>query len=138
MLVEAIMGYILYTFNIIFQDSAPPTPPSDSVSKPKEPFSKAIPKLFANKDYLLMLISFGCYFGIFNGLSIVLSFLIEPWFGGEDLPIAVGAVGGSPILSGIIGVIILGPLQRKSGIFKKWIVICMLGIFIFIKVHAVR
>ncbi len=74
-----------------------------------------------------MLISFGCYFGIFNGLSVVLSFLIEPWFGGEDLPIAVGAVGGSPIVSGIIGVIILGPMQRKSGLFKKWIIICMLG-----------
>jgi FLVCR family feline leukemia virus subgroup C receptor-related protein len=128
MLVEAIMGYVCYTFNIIFQQSSPPTPPSDSVTKAKQPFSVSIRKLFSNKDYLFMLLAFGCYFGIFNGLSVVLSFLIEPWFGGEDLPIAVGAVGGSPILSGIIGVIILGPIQRKSGVFKKWIVICMLGI----------
>lgn len=127
MLIEAIMGYCFYTFNIIFQQSSPPTPPSDSVAKPKQPFSVAIPKLFANKDYLFMLLAFGCYFGIFNGLSVVLSFLIEPWFGGDDLPIAVGAVGGSPIISGIIGVIILGPIQRKSGLFKKWVVICMLG-----------
>jgi Na+/melibiose symporter-like transporter len=80
-----------------------------------------------NKDYLFMLLAFGCYFGIFNGVSVVLSFLIEPWFGGEDLPIAVGAVGGCPIITGIIGVIILGPMQRKSGVFKKWIVICMIG-----------
>jgi Na+/melibiose symporter-like transporter len=74
-----------------------------------------MPKLFSNKDYLFLLLAFGCYFGIFNGLSVVLSFLIEPWFGGDDLPLAVGAVGGSPIISGIIGVLILGPIQRKSG-----------------------
>lgn len=74
-----------------------------------------------------MLLAFGCYFGIFNGISVVLSFLIEPWFGGDDLPIAVGAVGGFPIVTGIIGVIVLGPMQRKSGQFKKWIVVCMLG-----------
>ena len=115
MLVEAIMGYACYLLNIVFQESQPPTPPSDSVSVPKEPFSIAIPKLFTNKDYVFLLLAFGCYFGIFNGLSVVLSFLIEPWFGGEDLPLAVGAVGGSPIISGIIGVIILGPMQRKSG-----------------------
>lgn len=70
------MAYVCYTFNIIFQESNPPTPPSDSVAKAKEPFKVAIPKLFANKDYLYMLLAFGCYFGIFNGLSVVLSFLI--------------------------------------------------------------
>ncbi len=127
MLVEAIMGYVCYLVNIIFQESTPPTPPSDSVSVPKEPFTIAIPKLFKNKDYVLLLLAFGCYFGIFNGLSIVLSYLIEPWFGGDDLPLAVGAVGGSPIITGIIGVMVFGPLQRKSGVFKKWIGICMIG-----------
>lgn len=37
------------------------------------------------------------------------------------------AVGGSPIISGIIGVGIIGPIQRKSKMFKKWILICMSG-----------
>lgn len=60
-------------------------------------------------------------------MSIVLSYLIEPWFGGDDLPFAVAAVGGSPVISGIIGVIILGPIQRKEGKFKKWILVCMSG-----------
>lgn len=41
---------------------------------------------------------------------------------------ATAAVGGSPIISGIIGVLVLGPLQRKEGVFKKWIIICMAGI----------
>ena len=109
------MGYVCYLINIVFQESHPPTPPSHSNTVAREPFAIAMPKLFQNKDYVFLLLSFGCYFGIFNGLSVVLSFLIEPWFGGDDLPIAVGAVGGSPIISGIIGVIILGPMQRKSG-----------------------
>lgn len=40
---------------------------------------------------------------------------------------AVAAVGGSPIISGIIGVIIIGQLQRKSKTYKKWIIMCMIG-----------
>lgn len=126
------MGYVCYLTNIIFQEATPPTPPSDSVAAPKEPFSVAIPKLFKNKDYVFLLLSFGCYFGIFNGLSIVLSYLIEPWFGGDDLPLAVGAVGGSPIITGIIGVMVWGPIQRKSGLYKKWIITLMLGIILII------
>lgn len=40
---------------------------------------------------------------------------------------AVAAVGGSPVISGIIGVIIIGYLQRKEDAYKKWIIICMIG-----------
>jgi hypothetical protein len=80
---------------------------------------------------MLLLIAFGCYFGIFNGISIVLSFMLTPWFS-DNLALAVGIVGGSPIISGILGVIVFGPRQRKSGKFKKFIVICMIGIFILI------
>lgn len=40
---------------------------------------------------------------------------------------AVSFVGGSPIISGILGVAIIGPMQRKSGLYKKWILICMAG-----------
>ena len=57
----------------------------------------------------------------------MLSYLIKPWFGEKDLPFAVAAVGGSPVVSGIIGVVILGTQQRKSGQFKKWVLICMSG-----------
>lgn len=61
-------------------------------------------------------------------MSITLSYLIEPFFRGDSLPLAVAAVGGSPIISGIIGVIVLGPIQRREKKFKKWIIICMGGI----------
>ena len=83
--------------------------------------------MLKNCNFMILLACFGCYFGIFNGISIILSYLLEPWFGGDDLPMAVAAVGASPIVSGILGVMILGPMQRKSGVFKKWIVICMAG-----------
>lgn len=71
--------------------------------------------MLTNVNYILLLIAFGCYFGIFNGMSIILSYLIEPWFKDRNLPLAVASVGGSPIISGIIGVLVLGPMQRKSG-----------------------
>lgn len=86
-----------------------------------------MPRLLKNINYLLLLGAFFLYFGIFNALSIVISYLIEPFFSGDSLPLAVAAVGGSPVISGIIGVIILGPMQRKSGNFKSWIIICMSG-----------
>lgn len=74
---------------------------------------------------MLLLIAFGLYFGVFNAISIVLGFMLEPWFGKSTM--ATTLVGSSPIISGIIGVIVLGPLQRKSKKFKKWIIICMIG-----------
>ena len=77
------------------------------------------------KDFMLLLVAFGLYFGVFNAIAIILGFMLQPWFGKNAM--ATTLVGSSPIISGIIGVIILGPLQRKSRKFKKWIVICMLG-----------
>lgn len=85
--------------------------------------------MLKNRNYILLLLAFGCYFGIFNAISIILSFLIHPFFK-DNISLAVSAVGGSPVVSGIIGVLVLGPLQRKSGAFKKWIIICMCGIII--------
>lgn len=85
-----------------------------------------------NVNYILLFLAFGLYFGIFNAMSITLSYLIEPFFSGDSLPLAVAAVGGSPIISGIIGVIILGPIQRREKKFKKWIIICMGGIIFII------
>lgn len=80
-----------------------------------------------NVNYILLFLAFGLYFGIFNAMSITLSYLIEPFFKGDSLPLAVAAVGGSPIISGILGVIIMGPIQRREKKYKKWIVICMGG-----------
>ena len=129
MMIEAIIAVVCLIPNIIFQESKPPTPPSDSASMSREPFKVAIPKMLKNKNYILLLAAFGCYFGIFNAISIILSFLIKPFFT-TNLPLAVAAVGGSPVISGIIGVMVLGPLQRKQGVYKKWIVICMSGMMV--------
>lgn len=127
MLIETILGVLCFLPNIVFQDSQPPTPPSPSGSMQRDPFSVAMPSMIKNINYVLLLIAFGCYFGIFNALSIILSYLIEPFFSEDSLPMAVVAVGGSPVISGIIGVVVLGPIQRKEGKFKKWIIICMCG-----------
>ena len=81
MMIEFILAVICLVPNIIFQQNKPPTPPSESAGiVNREPFSVAIPKLFKNKNYLFLLLAFGCDFGIFNALSIVLSFLLNPWF----------------------------------------------------------
>jgi len=86
----------------------------------------ALSKMLTNPNYIKLLVAFGCFFGTFNGISIVLSYMLKPWFE-DNLPESVSFVGGSPIISGIIGVMIFGPMQRRSGVYKKWILMLMLG-----------
>ena len=80
MVIEAIMAAVCFLPNMLFQDSMPPTPPSESGSIKREPFNVAIPKMLKNVNYMLMLLAFGLYFGVFNALSIILSYLVEPFF----------------------------------------------------------
>lgn len=126
MMLQAIMGYVCFGLNLIFQKNKPPTAPSEAGEIKRDPFMVAMPKMLKNSNYIKLLIGFGCFFGIFNAMSIVLSYMLKPWFD-DFLPTAVSYVGGSPIISGIIGVIIIGPMQRKSGVYKKWVLMCMTG-----------
>ncbi len=123
------MGIACFGLNLILQKNKPPTPPSESGNLKREPFIESMKKVIRKKNFILLLIQFGCYFGIFNAISITLSYLINPWFGGKNLPLAVAAVGGSPILSGIIGIIVFGTIQKKTGKYKRMIQICMCGTF---------
>jgi FLVCR family feline leukemia virus subgroup C receptor-related protein len=128
MAAEAILTAVCLLPNIIFQESKPPTPPSESGSMEREPFKIAVPKMLKNVNYVLLLTAFGCYFGIFNAISIALSYMLTPFFT-DNVALAATLVGSSPIISGIMGVFILGPIQRKEGVFKKWIIICMCGMY---------
>ena len=80
MLIETILAILCFIPNLLLQDSKPPTPPSASGSMKRDPFSIAIPSMMKNINYILLLIAFGCYFGVFNALSIILSYLLEPFF----------------------------------------------------------
>lgn len=90
----------------------------------------AVRKLIKNRNFILLLFAFGIYFGLFNAISITLSQILKPWFGND--PLVVALVGGSPVISGILGVMILGPIQRRQRKFKKWIIICMIGTMVVI------
>ncbi len=80
MLIHAIMGYVCFGLNLIFQRNKPPTPPSESETVKRDPFMVAICKILRNTNYIKLLIAFGCFFGVFNGMSIVLSYMLKPWF----------------------------------------------------------
>lgn len=80
MLLHAVMGYICYGLNLIFQRNKPPTPPSEAEKIKRDPFLVAIKKMMTNWNYIKLFIAFGCFFGIFNGMSITLSFMLKPWF----------------------------------------------------------
>lgn len=76
MMIEAIMAFVCLVPNILFQQKNPPTPPSASGSIKRQAFKEAMPKMMRNINYILLLTAFFLYFGIFNAISIVLSYLI--------------------------------------------------------------
>ena len=80
MLLHAVMGYIFYGANLIFQRNKPPTPPSEAEKIKRDPFLVSIKKMMTNWNYIKLFLAFGCFFGIFNGMSITLSFMLKPWF----------------------------------------------------------
>lgn len=76
MMIEAIMAFCCFVPNMLFQKKNPPTPPSASGAIQRQPFKEAMPKMMKNINYILLLATFFLYFGIFNAISIVLSYLI--------------------------------------------------------------
>ncbi len=80
MFVEFMMALVCFVPNMFLQQSKPPTAPSYSAVAKREPFKESMKSLLKNSNYILLLLAFGCYFGIFNGLSIILSYLLNPWF----------------------------------------------------------
>ncbi|KAG0046232.1 hypothetical protein BGZ83_008600 [Gryganskiella cystojenkinii] len=117
---------ILSTVAIIpafFIKERPPTPPSASAEKAlqetkEEPFWISLKKVFANKQFLLMMFVFGSFVAVFNSVTSLISQFTSPF--GYDTNQA-GYMGAAMVIAGLVGAGIAGPLTDKYKQYKSLI-----------------
>ncbi|XP_071827316.1 solute carrier family 49 member A3-like isoform X2 [Apostichopus japonicus] len=97
----------------------PEIPPSASAAMDSEPFFTGIKKLFTNKAYVMLFISFGAGFALFSALSSLLSQIVCVK-GYND--VFAGICGAAIIIAGFFGAMIAGlyvDSSKKFGLTAK-------------------
>ncbi|XP_063227851.1 uncharacterized MFS-type transporter C09D4.1-like isoform X1 [Bacillus rossius redtenbacheri] len=112
---------LLLLILLVFQ-AAPPIPPSPAEasvkSQEKKPaFSKTLGSLLTNKDFMLLLLSYGANMGAFNATSTLLNQILLTYFEGSEAD--GGRIGLIMILSGMLGSVVGGFVLDKTHKFKE-------------------
>jgi len=153
MLVEFILCVIPLTLTVIFFKDQPPTAPSKSTKlkidnaregaeasagvsdyqRAVDSFKQDMLTLLHNKDYILLVISFGIGVGFFNALLTLLNQIVQPFgYSNDD----AGTFGAVFIVFGLVGAGSIGSLMEKTKayrpILKIGVAICVffLGLFL--------
>ncbi|EGR34572.1 major facilitator superfamily protein, putative [Ichthyophthirius multifiliis] len=100
---------------ILFKNK-PKTPPSHSANTEKMSFKQSIPVVFANKDYIILLIAFGCVLGNFSAISTLMNYYLIPYNLNNQ---QISFCGATFIVSGLIGSTIFSIIIEKTGKYKK-------------------
>ncbi|XP_077265379.1 choline/ethanolamine transporter flvcr2a isoform X1 [Temnothorax americanus] len=139
--VAAFTSFVLILILLLFK-SAPPLPPSSAQAVQREKsessrevktFFESIRRLFLNRGYLLLLISYGINVGTFYAISTLLNRLVIKQF--PDSEEDAGRIGLTIVCAGMVGSIACGILLDKT--HKFWwttvgVYICSLvGMIIF-------
>jgi hypothetical protein len=77
MFIEAVMTWACMIPNLILLKSKPLKPPSFSAGLKR---TGSIHELFKNRNYLILWLVYGIFFGSFNALGIVISYLVKLFF----------------------------------------------------------
>lgn len=128
---------LLFVLKLIFFDDRPPYPPStaaakaeqammspcdtyssDSMSTASQPVSYAsiMKSLFTNRNYNLLLITYGLNVGVFYAISTILNQLIELRFPGHE--VEAGIMGLIITISGVFGSVLCGFILDTTHKFK--------------------
>ena len=115
LLVQSIYLTVLLIPSIFLLKSQPPTPPCFSAKvgalSPKE----SLPKLLKNRNYVILLVSFGLFFGNIQGLSPNTAPMAAlEGFSASQVSILFGCV----VLMSVIGSIVLGKIVALTKRFK--------------------
>lgn len=118
----AILTTVIFCLITLFFRDRPKTPPSHAaaysqIANSKQTFSKSLSSLFKNKNFVLVLVSYGLNTGVFYAISTVLSQLITRAIGEKYLE-AAGNMGFAITLAGIFGSLICGYILSWSRQFK--------------------
>lgn len=107
--IPAFLGVTLATCGVC--SSSPPVPPTLSASVATEPFVKGLKKLVRNKQYLILMGSFGLGIGLFTALTTLIQQVICPY--GYDDKMA-GTTGAVLIAVGLMGGAVAGVYVDKT------------------------
>ena len=105
MWIEALIASVFLLLNIFFMKEKPLHPPSVSATLARTETKKSLKIILKNKDFILVLLEYGLFFGSFKAISITASFILAPFsFDSFDTSIIIGAT----IISGFISSVCLG------------------------------
>ncbi|XP_033633355.1 solute carrier family 49 member A3-like [Asterias rubens] len=94
--------------------SAPPTPPSASAAGDHETFLAGLQKCIENLPFMLLMLTFGGGYGLFNGLSTFLEQIVCPIGYNDNF---AGLVGGLMIAFGLVGAVASGLIVDRTKAF---------------------
>ncbi|XP_041477428.1 solute carrier family 49 member A3-like [Lytechinus variegatus] len=130
--IPAAIGVCLATFGIC--NSAPPTPPSSSADTEHQPFLTGLKMLVKNRHFLILFVTFGGGFGIFNAISTFLEQIVCPIGYNDNF---AGLVGALMIGVGLLGAVVAGLIVDKTKAFTPVVKICNAVAIVFVFILSI-
>ncbi|XP_058465771.1 heme transporter FLVCR2 [Malaya genurostris] len=123
---------VLVMLVLVFFKAAPPTPPSAAQEATKtsnplqsSPFLHSIKRLMLNRNYVLLLISYGMNVGVFYAISTLLNQIVLFHYPGHEVD--AGRIGVCIVFAGMLGSVACGVVLDKTHRFKE----TTLAVYIF-------
>ncbi|XP_050680486.1 uncharacterized MFS-type transporter C09D4.1 isoform X2 [Leptidea sinapis] len=127
---------VLFVLIVLFFKAAPSTPPSaaaDLGSELDSNFLQSLKKLMTNRNYVLLLISYGLNVGVFYAISTLLNELVLTYYPGANTD--AGRIGLVLVVAGMVGSVVCGLILDKTHRFKETTLAVyaasVIGMFIF-------
>ncbi|KFB48526.1 AGAP005839-PA-like protein [Anopheles sinensis] len=123
---------VLVVLVLFFFKAAPPTPPSAAQEATKtpnplqsSPFLHSIKRLMLNRNYVLLLFSYGMNVGVFYAISTLLNQIVLTHYPGHEVD--AGRIGVCIVFAGMLGSVACGVVLDKTHRFKE----TTLAVYIF-------
>ncbi|XP_037954951.1 feline leukemia virus subgroup C receptor-related protein 2 isoform X1 [Teleopsis dalmanni] len=138
-LYAGIVTVLLVVIILFFQDK-PPTPPSaaQDVAQPgaaesNVSFMHSLKDLMLNRNYILLLWSYGTNVGVFYAISTLLNPVVLTYYPGHEID--TGRIGLCIVCAGMVGSLVCGIILDKTHKFKETTLavyaFSMVGMWIF-------
>ncbi|CAH2049879.1 unnamed protein product, partial [Iphiclides podalirius] len=111
---------VLFVFILLFFKAAPASPPSaaaDLGSSLDSNFLQSIKKLLTNRNYILLLISYGLNVGVFYAISTLLNQVVLTYYPGANED--AGRIGLVIVVAGMAGSVLCGLVLDRTHRFKE-------------------
>ncbi|XP_067633051.1 uncharacterized MFS-type transporter C09D4.1 isoform X1 [Eurosta solidaginis] len=134
----AVFTTILLVLMFLFFKDKPPTPPNPKrqntqSTTPEVSFMGSLKNLVLNRNYILLLISYGMNVGVFYAISTLLNPVVLKYYPGHEVD--TGRIGLFIVLAGMFGSVVSGIVLDQMRKFKETTLavyaFSMVGMWIF-------